>query len=486
MKSAKAKKPLSIKWKIFFFLALFSGIILLILWTVQSVFLGDIYRSIKMSDLNECAEVITDSLGTNKLEQRADSLAREYELCIIVQTENGAVLASTESMHNCVIHNISYRDRARLYLDAKSNGGSLLERFTFDPQDGSFHSVKDKETTSEENIILTKCVPGKNNTDIVIFINSVLTPVNATVKTLNRMLIFISIALLIIALIISFIISSRLTKPLKKLTNSAKELAVGNYDADFSERSSKEVSILADSLAFASNELKKNEALRRELIANISHDLRTPLTLITGYAEVMKDIPNEMTADNLQIIIDESKRLSSLVNDVLDVSKLQANTIELKKERFDITEVIKETAVRYQKLVDQDGYNICFMPTAPCTVFADRQKILQVLYNLVNNAVTHTGNDKTVVIRQGFAEHNGRNYVRIEVTDTGDGIAPDKLPLVWDRYYKIDKFHRRAQMGSGLGLSIVKSLIELHEGYYGVYSTVGHGSTFWFELPIAE
>ena len=486
MKSNHKARPISIKWRVFGFLALFTAIMLIVLWLCQTVLLDDIYRAIKMNDLNKSAEEITDYLYTDALEGKAYELARENELCILVQDSKGVVLASTEALHNCVIHNISYRDRARLYLDAKSNGGTLYERFKLDPHSGSFLSVKDEETTSEENMILTKCLTDKNKNDVVIFINSILTPVNATVKTLNQMLSFISIALLAIALLLSFIISSTLTRPLKKLTASANELAKGNYDTDFSSRSSKEVAILADSLNYAASELKKNEALKRELVANISHDLRTPLTLITGYGEMMRDIPDEMTAENLQIIIDESTRLSSLVNDVLDISKLQANTVELKLEHFDITEVIKEASLRYKRLVDQNGYDITFIPTEPVTVNADRQRILQVLYNFVNNAVTHTGEDKKVIIKQSRSVHDGKKFVRIEITDTGDGIEPDKLPLIWDRYYKVDKYHKRAQMGSGLGLSIVKSIVELHHGYYGVFSAVGLGSTFWFEIPEAQ
>lgn len=474
-------KP-SIKWKVFAFLAVFTAIILMILWLTQTVFLSDIYKRIKLNELEKSADEISSAVGTDRLESVVKKLASQNEFCIIVQNDAGRILASTESMHNCVIHNISYRDRARLHIDAQNNDGVLLERFKLDPHSGTFHSVKEEETKSEENIIYTLCYTNENGDSGAIFINSMLTPVNATVKTLNTMLGFISIALLAIALIFSFVISFTITRPIKKLTKAANELAVGNYDTVFPSKSSKEIANLADTLNYAAGELKKNEILKRELIANISHDLRTPLTLITGYSEVMRDIPNEMTSENLQIIIDESKRLTSLVNDVMDVSKLQAAAVELKLERFDINEVIKETFTRYQKLVDQDGYDISLQLTTPCYVYADRQKILQVLYNFVNNAVTHTGNDKKVMITQSNVQHLGKDYIRIEITDTGNGIDPNDLPLIWDRYYKVDKFHKRAQMGSGLGLSIVKAIIELHRGYYGVSSTVGVGSTFWFEL----
>lgn len=485
MKCTPISKKASIKWKIFGFLVLFTAIILVLLWLMQTVFLSDIYKAIKMNDLEKSADEIVSLLDSTDIQKKADVLSRKNELCILVQTPNGVVIASSEAMHNCVIHNISYRDRAKLYLDAKQEGNDILERFILDQKTGTFRSVKGKDIVTEENIILTRCVQDKNGEEIVIFINSILTPVNSTVKTLNIILVVISILLLLIALVMSFVISATISKPLKKLTNSANELAKGNYDADFSDNSSKEVAVLANTLNYASSELKKNEGLKRELIANISHDLRTPLTLITGYGEVMRDIPNEMTSENLQIIIDESKRLSSLVNDVLDISKLQSNTIELKFETFDISEVIKETFARYQKLVNQDGYDIQIIQECPSLVTADRQRILQVLYNLVNNAVTHTGDDKKVIIRQSEKVHSGKNYVRIDVIDTGSGIEPDKLPLIWDRYYKVDKFHKRAQVGSGLGLSIVKSIVELHQGYYGVTSTLGLGSDFWFEIPKA-
>ena len=480
----KNKIKFSIKWKVFSFLALFTAIILLILWLTETVFLSDIYRSIKMQELQNSAAEISQTISSDDLSKTVKELARKNEYCIIVQDNNGMILAESEAMHNCVIHNISYRDRARLHLDAKENDGLLIERFKFNPKENVFQSVKDVETTSEENIIYTKCFVDNKDNEYAIFINSILTPVNATVKTLNTMLIWISISLLVIALVLSFIISYSISKPIKRLTRSAKLLADGDYDTFFPTNSSKEISNLANTLNYAASELKKNEALRRELIANISHDLRTPLTLIEGYGEVMKDIPNEMTSENLQIIIDESRRLSSLVNDVLDISKFGAGPVELNIEEFDLTEMIGQSMQRYQKLIEQEGYNIEFYPNRTYLVKADKQKILQVLYNLVNNAITHTGQDKKVSISQIVTQHFGRNYVRIEVTDTGDGIEADKLPLIWDRYYKVDKFHKRAQMGSGLGLSIVKSIIELHQGYYGVSSTLNVGSTFWFELPL--
>jgi len=463
-------------------MALFTFMILALLWAVQTLFLSDIYKAIKMSELYKSADAISQSIDSEGFEQTVKDIAQKNELCVLVLDSKGTVLASAESLNMCVIHHISYKDHNKLFLDAENNGGEILERFRFDALKGTYYSVRDEEDSLEESIILTKIVTDETGETFIVFINSILTPVAATVKTLNMMLGVISIFLFILALLLSLLFAYSISKPLTRLTKSAEELALGNYDASFSRSSYKEVDILANTLNHASDELKKNEALKKELIANISHDLRTPLTLITGYSEAMRDLPDEITPANLQIIIDESKRLSSLVNDLLDVSKLQSGAIKLNIEQFDITQAINETTDRYQKLINQDGYDISFIHSSSCFVNADKQKILQVLYNLVNNAVTHTGDNKRVIIKQTSVMHGTLPYVRIEITDFGDGIEGDQLPHIWDRYYKVDKFHKRAEMGSGLGLSIVKSILELHQGYYGVYSTLGKGSTFWFEL----
>lgn len=222
--------------------------------------------------------------------------------------------------------------------------------------------------------------------------------------------------------------------------------------------------------------------MQKELIGNISHDLRTPLTMIAGYSEVMRDIPGEMNAENMQIIIDETNRLSSLVNDMLDLSRLTGGKRELKKTLFSLTECVRETVARYSHLKGAQGYVIEFHADREVFVSADETLILQVIYNLVSNAVNYTGDDRKVDIYQSI--DNG--VCRITVCDTGEGIAPEKLPLIWDRYYRTGDFHKRAVVGTGLGLSIVKNALILHGAQFGVSSTVGKGSAFWFELPEAE
>jgi signal transduction histidine kinase len=328
-----------------------------------------------------------------------------------------------------------------------------------------------------ENLIYCMIVTTQSGEKRFIMLNATISPIDATVNTLRVQLVFITLIMLILALFLALFLSKKISKPISNINASAKTLATGNYDIHFDEDGCKEISELGQTLNYAAKELSKVEILRRDLIANISHDLRTPLTMITGYSEVMRDLPGENTPENVQVIIDEANRLTTLVNDVLDVSKLQSGTQTLNLSTFSLTQSIRTIMTRYAKLTD---YQIEFLADRDVNVYADELKISQVVYNLVNNAITYTGKDKKITVRQII----NFDKVRIEVTDTGEGIPQDKLSDIWDRYYKVDKEHKRAQIGSGLGLSIVKTVLDMHGGTYGVRSEEGKGSTFWFELTM--
>ena len=151
----------------------------------------------------------------------------------------------------------------------------------------------------------------------------------------------------------------------------------------------------------------------------------------------------------------------------------------MNQEVFPLTETVRQVLLRYEKLIHHDGYNICFSADAEAWIDADRGMILQVMYNLINNAVNYCGPDKTVEVTQMVKD----GYVSISVRDHGEGIPPEQISMIWDRYYKVDRVHRRAMIGTGLGLSIVKGILEMHGAQYGVESTVGVGSNFWFRMP---
>ena len=311
---------------------------------------------------------------------------------------------------------------------------------------------------------------------------STLTPLQTTVSTLKYQFVFIGISMTVMALLRAAVLSKFITKPFVKMNAAAKKLAQGNYGEDFSGRGYREVEELSETLNYASNELAKADLLKKELISNVSHDLRTPLTLIKGYSEVIRDIPEENTPENIQVIIDETARLSDLVNDMLDLSKIQSGTRKPAPEELSITQTINQTLTRYEKLIMQESYDIEFDFDTDAIIMADRVMILQVVYNLINNAINYTGEDKRVRVEQRTTD----THVRISVIDTGDGIDSQDIDAIWDRYYRVDKVHKRATIGTGLGLSIVKEILEAHGAEFGVRSTKGEGTTFWFEFRLAH
>ena len=262
----------------------------------------------------------------------------------------------------------------------------------------------------------------------------------------------------------------------------ARELSRSRYTRPPHSGGYREIAELNDTLVRAAEDLGKVEDLQRELIANISHDLRTPLTMIVGYAEAMRDIPEEVTPENMQIIIDETTRLSSMVNEVLDFSRLRTGNLELEEAPFNLTEQIREIVRRIGRMTAVDGYNVVFDEAQDRVVKGDSKRISQVLYNLLGNALTYTGKDKTVHITQ----QDVGSRVRVRISDSGEGIPADELPFIWDRYYRSRENHRRAVIGSGLGLNICRGILEKHDAEFGVLSEEGKGTTFWFDLPMAE
>ena len=234
----------------------------------------------------------------------------------------------------------------------------------------------------------------------------------------------------------------------------------------------------------AEKEIRKVSDLRKDLIANISHDLRTPLTMVKAYAEMIRDLSGDnpkKRGEHIQVIIDEADRLSNLVNSLLELSKLESGNLELNLSTFSITEKIEDCMKRYTLMIEQNEYDIKFIPDEDRKITADMEKLDQVIYNFINNAINYTGEEKIIRIKQ----INKPDTVRIEVTDNGVGIDPELLPKVFDRYYR-DKKTQRDVVGTGLGLSICKEILKLHDFAFGVSSKENEGSTFWFEAPVAK
>ena len=462
-----------VSWRLFGTLTCFVLLILIVIWVFQIVLLNSFYESSKLDEFSTTNDLIFGELSSPEdLKMVVYMRSVETDSCIrVFRIVDGVAeeIAGSDVSLGCFLHHISGDALYRLYEQAEKGDGVYIRKIT-SPSDG------EGGTTRNTMHVEVRELEGKGK--FVVMQDSELHPLNATVTTLERQFGWIMCILIMGALVVALVLSRQICTPMERMSRSARRLAKGNYGALFEGGGYREAEELAAALNYAASELQKSDALQKELVANISHDLRTPLTMIKGYSEVMRDIPGENTPENVQVIIDETERLSELVNDMLDLSKIRSGARKPSLEVFDLTETVRAVLTRYEKLTEKMNYSITFNSGSAVSVNADRTMILQVVYNLVNNALNYTGEDKRVTITQSI---EGRK-VRISVSDTGVGIDAADIPYIWDRYYKVDKVHKRAVVGTGLGLSIVKGILESHGASYGVESKIGEGSTFYFEL----
>ncbi|KAI4453200.1 two-component histidine kinase [Holotrichia oblita] len=474
----------------------FVAFVIALLWVMQVVFLDDFYKYIKTDEVKSTASTIKNKMKSeteSELKESISELSRKGSMSVLLIKPDKTILINAENGMSGPIFTYANNNFDEILASIEDNGGEYLQIIS--SENIGFYTGEGRQNTESREtrpanqdkrvmntIFYASAGQLSDGTTAVIILNSNITPVDATVQTIRSQLIIITVILLVGVLLVAMLSSMLISSPIMRINNASKELAKGNYNIKFKGNGYKEIAELSLSLNYASQELSKVDDYRRELMANVSHDLRTPLTLISGYAEVMRDIPGENTSENIQTIIDESNRLNNFVNDVLDLSKFESNVQTLNSEEYNLTQSMQEIVNRIGRMTMVKGYDICFKCDEEVWVNADEMKISQVVYNLLGNAITHTGNDKKVVIRQDIKG----NIARISVIDTGEGIPKENLKAIWERYYKVDKEHKRAQVGTGLGLSIVKSIFNLHRIRYGVTSEVGKGSIFWFELPVVR
>ncbi len=489
MKQNKNIKPSKrLRQKLLVYFLGFSAIILGLLWLMQTVFLSDLYRAIKTVGIERSADFICEHINDNNIIDLLDEMHEKNDMRIdVYDTTSGMTFYLLYSSREQGDLGLNYYPHQlySYYSNTKTSGGEGL--FSEEVQSGSGTSPDQTAQipkAERQGVINLTCVRLINNGDkeLMLMLRSAITPIESTVTTLRFILIIITVILVLLSVTISLIISWKLSKPLKDTNEKAKKLAMEDYSVSFDSVGYREVEELNSTLNFAAEELGIASGLRKELIANVSHDLRTPLTMIKGYAEVMRDIPGEMNEENLQAIVSESTRLSNLVSDLLDISKLQSGAVPIEKKVFSLTSCTSDILSRFATISQQQGYSFSFESQGEAFVFADRARIEQVLYNLISNAVNYSEDKKEVKVTELILG----DKVRVEISDSGKGIEPQKLKNIWDRYYRADKNHQRAVVGTGLGLSIVKEILDLHGAHFGVISKVDEGSIFWFELELAK
>ena len=286
-----------------------------------------------------------------------------------------------------------------------------------------------------------------------------------------------------IALIITFFLSRRILAPVKALTYAAKRLGRGDFAQRVEVKDRSELGELANTFNSMANDLERAEQLRKNMVADVAHELRTPLSNIRGYLEATHDGVVKPDADTLRKLDEEVTLLSRLVDDLQELSLAEAGELKLVRHAEDIADLINQTVATMQAKAIVKGVSISNkLPDKLPPVNIDSHRISQVLRNLLENAVTHTATGGAVTVTAGQQD----NWAEISVIDTGEGIPAEELPNIFERFYRVDKSRARATGGSGLGLTIAKRLVEAHGGEIKVQSEVGKGSHFTFTIPVSE
>lgn len=455
----------SLKRKIWQYLIIFSLVIILFLWLFQVIFINKYYEYTKTKDIKHIANKLLTAYNSENIYDTLDEISYQENLCIEITSSNSTLYRSSTTS-NCLF-----------------SKGVLKESFI---NSGSKEETYNLQNPQFANKTILEAI--KLDDNLYAFLSTSLEPLDSTAKILKEQLLIISILILSLSLLIGYFISKRLSKPIVDISKKANLIAKGKIKKEFTSDSDiLEIEDLNNSLNEMMVELGKTEELEKDLLANVSHDLKTPLTMIKAYAEMVRDLTyndKEKRNSNLNIIIEETDRLALLVNDILTLSKLQQSMDNLTLSEFDLILLIKNILKRFTIYEEKYGYNIIFKHTniRKLMIKADQKKIEQVLYNLIINAINYTGSDMKVVIN--ISKVN--NLYKIEVIDSGKGIDTKDLDNIFDKYYKSEKKHKRNLYGTGLGLSIVKSIFLLHDYKYGVDTKKGKGSSFYFYISKVE
>ena len=486
----KQNRKKGLKWITFSTIIFYTILLIGILWFLQVFFIDDFYVVGKDFKIENKIENIHKILYENDYQEQINQIIKHDSYCVMVFEQDKMIYATSGTDGTgCPTLKEDNQEIQKYYdeLLHQSKQSNKVVKNKINSTELRYISqvslsVNEMKGTKIKKTKYYSMKYNASQTPRMLLIDARLTPLDATLHTLKVQLAMISIVMMIISMITANYIAKRLSKPIVKMNKEAKSLANGNYDFHFDGKAYREVEELSETLNYAAKELNKVDTLRKEFLANMSHDLRTPLTMIAGYGEVMRDIPGENTAENVQVIIDECMRLNKLVNDILDISKLNAGVDECKISRFNVTDLIRAIINRHEKFLNLEANTIYFDYMQDVEVLADQIKIEQVIYNLLTNAIHHSTDGKKIEVTQKIEG----NRVRIDIKDNGNGIEEDQLPYIWNRYYKINKQYVRSNIGSGMGLSIVKAIFDVHKIEYGVTSKLNEGTCFYFYLDIVQ
>jgi signal transduction histidine kinase len=479
----------------FLFIAVMAGTIVLC-WIVNNIFLEEFYIRNREKAITQAYERI------NEVVSNGDITSDEFDV---------------ELRKACEMYNINI-----IVIDASSNtiksstrdGDRLMRRL----YDHFFSEKVDIDYLAEtDNYYMASEVDNLTSTEYLemwgvldngnlFLINSPLESIRESVKISNRFLAYVGLFTTVLSAILMWLVSARISKPIMELKDISERMTALDFETKYKSRHRNEIDLLGEhinelsetlettisELKTANNELKRDiekkeqiDEMRKEFLSNVSHELKTPIALIQGYAEGLKEGINDDDRESrdfyCDVIMDESAKMNNMVKKLLDLNQLEFGNDVVQMERFDIVSLITNFLTSAEILIEQNGINIRHEQSEPIYVWADEFKTEEVVRNFFSNAMNHANGDKIIEIKYRLITQDNANKVRISVFNTGEPIPEDSLPHIWEKFYKVDKARTREYGGSGVGLSIVKAIMDsMNQGYGAINYT--NGVEFWFEL----
>lgn len=421
--------------------------------------------SIKIS--NDMVFGNEDNIKLESFSRQLDTIAKYTESEIWIVDDKGEVI---------------YTSNSQTFI-----GKNRLLKNIFPYKIGSYYGVGDfgKYFDTEKKLSVINTIVSQYKTIGYVILHYDYGNIIEQGNGITYIFIAIIIVIMLFALIIFGALSLSIIKPINRIIGAVKEYSSGNLGYVVAVNTNDEIGLLADALNDMSDSLKKTQEYQKQLLANVSHDFRSPLTSIKGYIEAILDgtIPDEMQEKYLNTVLRESKRLSSLTEEILELNRIDSGRFMLDIKPIEINGIIRDTARSFEGRCSKRNITIqLIFADENNYVLADSVKIQQVCYNLIDNAIKFSGNNSEIVVETT----KNKDKLMVAVKDAGCGIASDELKKIWERFYKSDISRGRDKGSSGLGLSIVKEIIQQHKENINVVSTLDVGTTFIFTLKLID
>ncbi|MDE7203439.1 MAG: HAMP domain-containing histidine kinase [Lachnospiraceae bacterium] len=477
------------------FIAVMAGTIILC-WIINNIFLENFYIQNKKNAIKDAYFRINEVMANGDISSEEFGLELRktcdmYNIgLLVIDAASNTQISSTRDVDKL---------QRRLYDNFFRPGSDIA--YLDEGNDYYMAKVMDKSTGTEYLEMW-----GLLNNGNLFLIRSPIESIRDSVNLSNRFLAYVGVITTLISAVLIWFVTTRITRPIMELKNISEEMTKLNFETKYDSRGQNEIDLLGEhmnelsstlektisELKTANNELMRDiekkeqiDEMRKEFLSNVSHELKTPIALIQGYAEGLKEGINDDDIESrdfyCDVIIDEAGKMNTMVRKLLDLNQLEFGNDVVTMERFDITALVKNFIASAEILIGQNEVNVRLDESAPIFVWADEFKTEEIVRNFFSNAMNHVNGDKIIEIKYRLIEEEYANRVRISVFNTGEPIPEESLPHIWEKFYKVDKARTREYGGSGVGLSIVKAIMESMNQHYGVINYT-NGVEFWFEL----